>query len=150
MSQNRQNNSKAKGSLPTGGFPVGDAGWLTDIRKKVLKSFVGFVGKRRTNNKTQNTMKKLALTLAIILGMGLTTFAQVGTYGGGLFQRGDTPHYDFYADWADLGWTRTTSGLFNLPGQHGLTTDAQAPLGSGLLLLVGFGAAYALKKKREK
>ena len=95
-------------------------------------------------------MKKLALTIAIILGMGLTTFAQDDAFGGGgLFQRGDTPHYDFYADWADLGWTRTT-GLFNLPGQHGLETDAQAPLGSGLLLLVGFGAAYALKKKREK
>ena len=151
MSQNRQNNSKAKGSLPTGGFPVGDAGWLTDIRKKVLKSFVGFVGKRRTNNKTQNTMKKLALTLAIILGMGLTTFAQDGTYGGGLFQRGDTPHYDFYADWADLGWTRDGGiGLFNLPGQHGLGTDAPAPLGTGIAILAALSGAYLVAKRRKE
>ena len=96
-------------------------------------------------------MKKLALTIAIILGMGLTTFAQDDAFGGGgLFQRGDTPHYDYFADWADLGWTRTTSGLFNLPGGHGLTTDAAAPLGSGLLILTALGVGYALKKKREK
>ena len=96
-------------------------------------------------------MKKLIITLAIILGMGMSSFAQDGTYGGGLFQRGDTPHYDFYADWADLGWTRDGGvGLFNLPGGHGLTTDAAAPLGSGLLILTAFGVGYALKKKREK
>ena len=48
-------------------------------------------------------MKKLALTIAIVLGMGMTTFAQDEAFGGGgLLQRGDTPHYDFYADWADL------------------------------------------------
>jgi hypothetical protein len=61
-------------------------------------------------------------------------------------QRGETPQYNYFADWADLGWTRTTSGLFNLPDQHGLPGDYSAPLGSGLLLLIGFGAAYALKK----
>jgi hypothetical protein len=32
-------------------------------------------------------MKKLALTLAIVLGLSMTTFAE----GGGLFQRGNTP-----------------------------------------------------------
>ena len=96
-------------------------------------------------------MKKLALTIAIVLGMGMTTFAQDEAFGGGgLLQRGDTPHYDFYADWADLGWTRTTGGLFNLPDQHGLATDAAAPLGTGIAILAALGGAYMVAKKRKE
>ena len=95
-------------------------------------------------------MKKLIATLTVILGMGMTTFAQDNALGGGLLQRGDTPHYDFYADWADLGWTRTTSGLFNLPGGHGLTTDAAAPLGTGIAILAALGGAYLVAKRRKE
>ena len=97
-------------------------------------------------------MKKLIITLAIVLGLGLTTFAQDKTFGGGgLFQRGDTPHYDFYADWADLGWTRDGGiGLFNLPGQHGLGTDAPAPLGTGIAILAALGGAYLVAKRRKE
>ena len=95
-------------------------------------------------------MKKLIATLTVILGMGMTTFAQDNALGGGLLQRGDTPHYDFYADWADLGWTRTTGGLFNLPGAHGLTEDQNgAPLGSGIALLLGLGGVYLVAKRRK-
>ena len=36
-----------------------------------------------------------------------------------------------------------------LPQYHGMDTDSEAPLSGGALLLIGFGAAYALKK-REK
>lgn len=93
-------------------------------------------------------MKKLVLSIAIVLGMGMTTFAQEGytQHNGGLLQRGET-RYDYFADWADLGWTRDGGGLFNLPGQHGLTNDQNGtPLGSGALLLIGLGAAYALKR----
>ena len=97
-------------------------------------------------------MKKLALTIAIILGLGLTTFAQDETFGGGgLLQRGET-RYDYFADWADLGWTRDGGLLeFSLPSGHGLADDQNAtPLGSGALLLIGFGAAYVgLKRKKE-
>ena len=35
-------------------------------------------------------MKKLTLTIAIVLGLGLTTFADNNNQGGGLFQRGAT------------------------------------------------------------
>ena len=47
---------------------------------------------------------------------------------------------------------RNDRGLINLPSAHAQTTDfdADAPLGGGVLLLIGFGAAYALKKKNEK
>ena len=85
-------------------------------------------------------MKKTILTIAIILGMTLGTFAQEG----GLFGKGPEPNYDSYSyrDGGDQG------GLINLPNSHGTGNDQTAPLGSGALLLIGFGAAYALKKKK--
>lgn len=85
-------------------------------------------------------MKKLALTLAIVLGITLGASAQ----NGGLFQKGPD------AGEANNFYDRTTSGLM-LPSNHGESGDQNgAPIGSGALLLIGFGAAYALKKRNEK
>ena len=89
-------------------------------------------------------MKKIALTLAIVLGM---TFAASAQYfgdngqpkGGGLFGRGET------RDGGNDGGVSTPL----LPG-HGLNTNQDAPLGSGAILLIGFGAAYALSKRSKK
>ena len=70
---------------------------------------------------------------------------------GGLFGRGDLSYF---------GMTRD-GGTFSLcfPG-HNFTTnwnggsqghdDDLLPLGNGALLLVGFGAAYALSKRKKK
>lgn len=85
-------------------------------------------------------MKKIALTLAIILGMGIGAFAQEK----GLFGMG--PGRESSGD------NRTEQGLI-LPTAHGNTGDANAtdtPLGSGLLLLAGLGAAYAASKRRKE
>lgn len=83
-------------------------------------------------------MKKLALTIAIVLGMSFGAFAQEG----GLFGMGpDRNNEDKSADRGSLG--------LGLPG-HGESTDQDAPLAGGALLLIGFGAAYALKKNNEK
>ena len=101
-------------------------------------------------------MKKLFLTATIILSLTMGSFAQ-GFYqdneamGGGLFSRGpinnDMPMRD--------------GGTFSLclPG-HNFTTnwnggsqghdDELLPLGSGVLLLVGFGAAYGMSKRNKK
>ena len=86
-------------------------------------------------------MKKTIITLALVL-MSIGTFAQ-----GGLFQYGAVSDEDYYG----AGY-RTGEGLleFNLPNGHGLNTDESAPLGSGALLLIGFGAAYAMKKRRAQ
>lgn len=89
-------------------------------------------------------MKKIALTLAIVLGM---TFAASAQYfgdngqpqGGGLFGRGET---------RDGGNASSVSTPL-LPG-HGLNTNQDAPLGSGAILLIGFGAAYAMSKRSKK
>lgn len=88
-------------------------------------------------------MKKAILTLSIILGMTLCASAQ---WGGGLFQRGAVSDEDYYGayDYQDR-----TGGLLNLPGTHGGSDDEQAPLGSGALLLIGFGAAYTVKKRQK-
>lgn len=80
-------------------------------------------------------MKKLILTIAIVLGLGTASFAQ-----GSLFNR----------DGNDQEEMRDNRGFGpNLPG-HGETDDQNAPIGSGALLLIGFGAAYAMTKKSKK
>ena len=90
-------------------------------------------------------MKKIVLTIAIVLGMAFGASAQYfgdngQPNGGGLFGRGETRD-------ADNG-DGVSAPL--LPG-HGLNTNQDAaPLGSGALLLIGFGAAYALSKNSKK
>ena len=87
-------------------------------------------------------MKKLALTLAIVLGLSMASFAE----GGGLFGQGQS---------VDESTTPTTmynrSGAPGLPGggTHGQGGNQPAPLGSGIAVLIGLGAAYAVAKKRE-
>jgi hypothetical protein len=80
-------------------------------------------------------MKKLALTIAIVLTMGLGTYAQ----DRGLLGRGVTD-----------GDGDVTTPM--IPAQHGLTTDqdGDAPMGSGVAVLLGLGAAYMVAKKRKE
>ena len=88
-------------------------------------------------------MKKTTITLALVLGLAMTTFAQ----GGSMFKRensGDngTSLYE------SKGFNKGGFGP-NLPG-HGETNDADAPLGSGIVLLASLGAAYMVAKKRRE
>jgi hypothetical protein len=88
-------------------------------------------------------MKKLALTIAVVIGLSLTTFAN---NDGGLFQRGATATtYGLYGD-------RTTllPAAPELPTEYGLTGNQDAPLGSGIAVLLGLGAAYMVTKKRKE
>ena len=96
-------------------------------------------------------MKKLALTIAIVLGMAFASFGQnskaVGHQGGGLFGMGDKPENQASAS------NRDETPL--LPGTYGgnANQNAQnesAPLGSGIAVLVGLGAAYMVAKKRKE
>ena len=83
-------------------------------------------------------MKKLVLTIAIILGLGLTSFADPN--GGGLFQRG--------AD-NEMNRGNREGGLPGLPG-HGETGNQNAPLGSGVAIMLGLGAAYLVGKRNRE
>jgi len=79
-------------------------------------------------------MKKLILTTAIILGLGLTSFADPN--GGGVFQRGNEESGD--------------RSLFPALPVHGQTTNQPAPLGTGVMVLTALGAAYLVGKKRRE
>lgn len=85
-------------------------------------------------------MKKLALTIAIVLGLSMTTHAE----RGGLFQRGAERRLGFYDD-REVGSVMTP----RLPG-HGHSDNQDAPLGSGIVVFLGLGAAYLLGEKRNK
>ena len=82
-------------------------------------------------------MKKLALTIAIVLGLSMTTFAD----GGGLFQRGNDPENNTIYTNRD--------GFPGLPG-HGGTGNADAPLGTGIAIMTALGAAYLVGKRRKE
>ena len=82
-------------------------------------------------------MKKLIMTIAIVLGLSMTTFAD----GGGLFQRG--------ADNTEMGQGNREGGLPGMPG-HGGTGNANAPLGTGIVVLTALGAAYLVGKRHRE
>ena len=87
-------------------------------------------------------MKKLVLTIAIVLGMAIGAFAQ----NNGLFGYGQSRADESYD-------SRTTLTGFALPGEHGVSGDVSAndtPVGSGVVLLIGLGAAYAMSKRRKE
>jgi len=88
-------------------------------------------------------MKKLLLTTTIILGLSLSTFAQEGS----LFQRDNSGIYGT-SIYKGKDYTKDGFGP-NFPN-HGITENTDAPLGSGIVLLAGLGAAYMIAKKRRE
>ena len=85
-------------------------------------------------------MKKTILTIAIILGMAVGASAQNrGLLGLGP-QRGDE----------DYDYNTREHPLIGLPNSHNSDQDVETPLGTGIAMLIGFGAAYALKKRNNK
>ena len=76
-------------------------------------------------------MKKLVFILALILAT--TTLSAQN--GGGLFRRGEQE------------LNEAKGGVPGLPG-HGEEGNQPAPIGMGSALLIGFGAAYAMYKKK--
>lgn len=88
-------------------------------------------------------MKKLALTTAIVMALGLAAVSQPdNNHQGGLFGYGMEPR-----EYAGRGDTYSSPLL--LP-DHGKTDDQAAPLGTGAALLIGLGAAYLVGKKRKQ
>ena len=87
-------------------------------------------------------MKKLTLTIAIVLGLSMTTFAE-GNPGGGLFQRGASTEEMEYANRDVAMPVLPTHGLQN-------NYDATGPVGSGIAVLLGLGAAYLVGKRRKE
>ena len=93
-------------------------------------------------------MKKTILTIVLILGITMTTFAD-----GGLFQRGYNAKNGFsgynYFGARDMGDEEEVFVSPLMP-MHNLETDQDAPIGSGIIVLMGLGAAYMVAKKRRE
>ena len=89
-------------------------------------------------------MKKLTITLTVILGLSMTTFAQ-----GSMFHR-ENSRDNGNAVYESKGNLFRTDPL--TPGLpiHGQTSNQDAPLGGGIALLTALGAAYLVGKKRRE
>ena len=92
-------------------------------------------------------MKKTIITLSLIFGLTMTTFAD-----GGLFNRGNNAKYGqnsgyIYFNVQDA--VREDVAMPLLP-PHGSDGNVDAPLGCGIAVLVGLGAAYLVGKKRRE
>lgn len=89
-------------------------------------------------------MKKLVMTIAIVLSMGATAFAQdVEVYEErGLFGMGKE---------SSIFGAKAGEDALLLP-EHGMDDDqdAEGPLGTGIALLTTLGAAYLVAKKRKE
>ena len=82
-------------------------------------------------------MKKILFAIAFVMMVSFGANAQ----SDGWFKSGGEDNYS----------GRTEDPGFGLPGSHGMTTDAPAPLGSGLIILGALGAGYAVaRRKREE
>ena len=83
-------------------------------------------------------MKKVLLATALVLAMGFGANAQ--------------PDGFIFNNWSDVnnGVRAGDDEVFPaLPTEHGLPTDAPAPLGSGLLILTALGAGYAVSRRKK-
>ena len=94
-------------------------------------------------------MKKLVLTIAIVLGLAVASYAQ-----GGLFRRGDDAGNAPDAGYSFTNTGKGGDGIGNpmLPNHNTdeLGNDQPAPLGSGIAVLMGLGAAYLVGKRRKE
>jgi hypothetical protein len=95
-------------------------------------------------------MKKLVLTAAILMGFVMGTYAQNNLFEGkqtrgGLFSRGSIEDVSKGED--ENLWLPTHNINGNASAEE---QPEEAPLGGGALLLIGFGAAYAMSKRNKK
>ena len=92
-------------------------------------------------------MKKLIATIAILLGLSMTTFAQ-----GGLFHRGNNVKYgesSGYIYFSAKDAVREDVAAPLLP-PHGSVDNEPAPLGGGFAIMTILGAAYLIGKRRNE
>ncbi len=93
-------------------------------------------------------MKKLTLTIAIILGITMTTFADGGLFNRGYNAENGYSGYNYFG--AKVEDDNAGSPAMPLLPQHGESGNQPAPLGSGIAVLMGLGAAYMVAKKRRE
>ena len=88
-------------------------------------------------------MKKTLVTIAIVLGVGMASFAE--PTNGGLFQRGEAIENN-----GGTIYGSNRDGNPMLPGHGHDSNQPAAPLGSGIALLTTLGAAYLVGKRKQE
>ena len=91
-------------------------------------------------------MKKHILTIAIILGLSMTSFAD-----GGLFQRGNNAQNGQNSGFIIFdNQTRGEDVVPLLPNHDSQEDESAVPVGSGIVLLTALGAGYVMAKRRKE
>ena len=85
------------------------------------------------------------MTIAIVLGLTMTTFAQ-----GGLFHRGASAPDSERAEYGLMRVDNASGEATPMLPNHNASGNQPAPLGSGLAILAGLGAAYLVGKRRRE
>lgn len=91
-------------------------------------------------------MKKYIILAVFSIVLTANLNAQIGSYAysestsDGFFKTTYEKEYREYSEW----------GAMPRMLGHGITTNQDAPLGAGLLLLTGMGIGYAVVKKRKR
>ncbi len=93
-------------------------------------------------------MKKLTLTIAILLGITMTTFADGGLFNRGYNAENGYSGYNYFG--AKVEGDNAGSPAMPLLPNHGESGNQPAPVGSGIAVLMGLGAAYMVAKKRRE
>ena len=90
-------------------------------------------------------MKKLVITMTIVLGLSLTTYAQGGLFHRGASAGGERSEYSYTQEGGKTGEPTPMLPIHEQedPGNQ------PAPLGGGVAILLGLGGAYLLGKKRK-
>ena len=95
-------------------------------------------------------MKKILLTLVMIVAIGFGASAQNDSYSYGYYQDNNTQYSDgFFSSGNESRFQYRNSDNMPIVPNTGWYCDQSAPLGSGLLLLAGFGAAYAVRRRKK-
>ena len=91
------------------------------------------------NKEMENNMKELVIMLIIIFGC----FVNLSSQSDNFFLYHQEYRYDNDSEWEELIMLPRTHGLdYNYPAN-------EAPLNSGLILLVGMGICYGLSRKSK-
>jgi hypothetical protein len=91
-------------------------------------------------------MKKSIITLSIILGLSMTSFAD-----GGLFQRGNNGQNGQKSGFIFFDNNTRGEDVMPLLPPHDSGEDEPAvPVGSGIALLTALGAGYVVAKRRKE
>ena len=93
-------------------------------------------------------MKKTILTIVLILGLTVTTFADGGLFKRGYNAQNGSSGYNYFGAKTE-GDNAGGMAMPMLPN-HGESGNQPAPVGSGIAVLMGLGAAYLVGKRRRE